>query len=383
MSKRRSSGTGSVTYRASTKRWEGRYSVYDELGVKHVKTITGKTKKEVEDKLMQRIVESKNKVFNLQKCETLEEYSRYWKDLMVKRQEMRPDDPTNYKIHTIENYTCALKRVLLPELGKMRINKITRKDIKLAIQRVNNRLGNTRQCQISRDAISAIMKLAIEEEKISENPAIGVALPKYIGKEKEIWNPEELRKFLDAAKKDRLHLLYRLMAECGLRRGEALGLRKSDCNLKSNFISIRQQVITINSRPFITTPKTLASRRDIPITEDLSASLRDMIEKDVGNCELLFHTANNTPISPRNFERAYKKLVERAGIRYLSPHSLRHSFCTDLCHSGVDMKTNQVLMGHSDPSVTLRVYQHVNQQNKVDAVQKITAFRNQQLKASC
>lgn len=383
MGKRRSSGTGSVTYRTSTKRWEGRYAVIDEFGVKHTKTITGKTKKEVEERLMQCIVESKNKVFNFQKCETLENYFHHWESLMVKRQEMHPNDPTNYKLHTIETYSNALRRVLLPKLGKMHINKITQRDIKLAIQKVNDRWGNTRQCQISRDAISAVMKLAIEEELIFVNPATGVVTPKYTKKEKEIWNAEELAKFLDAAKEDRLHPLYRLIAECGLRRGEALGLRKSDCNFENNFISIRQQVVTLNSRPVITTPKTLASRRDIPITENLSALLKDMVKKDTGSCELVFHTANNTPIAPRNFERSYKKVVEKAGIRYLPPHSLRHNFCTDLCHSGVDLKTNQVLMGHSDPSVTLKVYQHVNQQNKVDAVQRIVAFRNQQLNALC
>lgn len=379
MSKRRSSGTGSVTYRASTKRWEGRYPVYDEFGRRRIKTISGKIKREVEDRLMRCIVESRGKTFNLQKCETLENYSRYWENLMVRRQEMRPDDPSNYKLRTIETYMYALRKVLYPELGKMRINKITRKDIKLAIQKMNNRFSNTRQCQIGRDAISAVMKLAIEEEKIAENPAIGVVLPKYTRKEKEIWDSDELKLFLKATEGDKLQSLYLLIANCGLRRGEALGLRKTDCDFENLFIHIGQQVVLVHNKPTITAPKTRTSVRDVPITESLSRILQKMISKDNSGCELVFHTANGTPISPRNFERSYRKVVERAGIRYLSPHSLRHSFCTDLCHSGVDLKTNQVLMGHSDPSVTMRVYQHVEQQHKIDAAKRLIELRSRKL----
>lgn len=379
MSKRRSNGSGSLTYRDSTKRWEGRYPVYDELGRKRTKTITGKTKREVEDRLMQCIVESKGKTFNLQKCETLENYSRYWEQLMVKCRERHPDDPSNYKLRTVETYTHALRKVLLPELGKKRINNITGKDIKLAIQRANNRFGNTRLCQISRDAISAVLKLAIDEEKISENPALGVALPKYTRKEKEIWGADELKKFLEATQGDKLQSLYLLLVDCGLRRGEALGLRKTDCDFENLFIHIRQQVVTFDNKPAITAPKTKHSIRDIPITARLSKLLQGMISKDKSDCELVFHTAKGTPLSPRNFERSYKKVVERAGIRYLPPHSLRHSYCTDLCHSGVDLKTNQVLMGHSDPSVTMRVYQHAGQQDKINATKKVLEFRAQNL----
>lgn len=220
------------------------------------------------------------------------------------------------------------------------------------------------------------MKLAMDEEKISANPAVGIAVPRYTKKEKEIWSTEELKLFIQAAKDDRLYLMFMLIVECGLRRGEALGLRKSDCNFNENYISIRQQVVVVKNKPVITTPKTQSSIRDIPITENLSKLLQQYIADDKSDCDLLFHTKNNTPIAPRNFERSYKAVVERAGIKYLSPHSLRHSFCTDLCRSGVDMKTNQVLMGHADPAVTMRVYQHVNLQQKVDASRRVSDFRS-------
>lgn len=374
--KRRANGEGSLFFRKSTGKWEGRYSVFDERGVKHTKTITGKNKSEVAEKLRKASVVSEGQTYNFQTCDTLENYASYWESLMIKRQKMHPDDPTNYKPKTIETYMQALRRVLLPELGKRRINRITSRDIKQTIQRVNNEFGNTRQCQISRDAISAVMKLAIDEEKISTNPATGVIVPRYTKKEKEIWSTEELKLFIQAAQDDRLYLMFMLIVECGLRRGEALGLRKADCNFNENYISVKQQVVVVKNKPVITTPKTQSSIRDIPITEKLSELLQQFIAEDGSDCDLLFHTKNNTPIAPRNFERSYKAVVDKAGIKYLSPHSLRHSFCTDLCRSGVDMKTNQVLMGHADPAVTMKVYQHVNLQQKINATRKISDFRS-------
>ncbi len=379
MTKRRSNGDGSLTYRKNTRRWEGRYAIYDELGVKHVKTVSARTKAEAAEKLRQGIVAAKGKVHNLQKSETLEAYHQYWNVMMKKKCKLCPNDPTNYKLHTIETYSRAMEKVILPRLGKMKISKITKRDIRLAIQDANNKTGKTRQCQIGRDAISAVMKLAIEEEKITDNPALGVPLPKYITEEKEIWSADELGQFLQSIRVNRFYLLFLLIAECGLRRGEALGLRKQDCDLKNNIIMVRQQVISLDNRPVITSPKTQASIRDIPISDSLAKLLREHIAKDASACDLLHHTSNNTPISPRNIQRAYKQAVKQAKVRYLSLHSMRHSFCTDLCYSGVDMKTNQVLMGHSDPTVTMKVYQHVSQQHKVEASEKLKHFRMSRL----
>lgn len=377
MVKRRSNNEGSLTYRKSRKRWEGRYLVVDNNRVKHYKTITAKIKADATERLRKAIIAAENKKFNFQKCDTLNDCAEHWCELMTKRCKMHPDDPGNYKLRTIEEYMRDLHRVLLPVLGRKPINKIDKKDVKLALQQFNDDTGHTRTCQISRNALSAVMKLAIEEEKISENPAIGISVPNYKRQEKEIWTDEELKRFIATAVHDRLYPMFLLMVVCGLRRGEVLGLRKCDCDLDKDVIRVRQQVVTINNKPTITTLKTEASYRDIPISNEVvSAILRKWIEEDAVDCELMFHTKNSTPIAPRNFARSYKKLVQKAGIKYLSPHSLRHSFCTDLCMSGADQKTNQALMGYSDPSVILKVYAHATKSSMANAIKKLNGRRN-------
>ncbi len=379
MVKRRANGEGNLYYRESRKRWEFRVQVTDDKGIKHYKTVTSKTQSVVIEKAEQLKLEAKNKKYSFQKCDTLNDYAEYWCKLMTKRYEMRPDDPGNYKPRTIEEYMRDLRRVLLPVLGRKPINKIDKKDVKLALQRFNDDTGHTRTCQISRNALSAVMKLAIEEEKISENPAIGISVPRYKRQEKEIWTDEELRCFLATAENDRLYPMFLLLVVCGLRRGEVLGLRKRDCDFSNNVIQVRQQVVPNNNKPTITTLKTEASYRDIPISKDVSVILKKWIEEDVTDCELVFHTKNGTPIAPRNFARSYKKLVQKAGIKYLSPHSLRHSFCTDMCMSGVNQKTNQALMGHSDPTVIQKVYEHATKASMVNAIRSVNELRELKL----
>lgn len=375
MVKRRANGEGSLTYRKSRARWEGRCLVLDENGVKHYKTVSAKTKAEASDKLRKLVMESKERKYSFEKCDTLKNYAEHWRNLMTRRYEMHPDDPDNYKPRTIEEYMRNLKRVFLPVLGSKPINKISKKDVRLALQNFNDATGHTRTCQIGRSALSAMMKLAISEEKLSENPAIGIPVPKYKRAEKEIWTDEELQRFINVAKNSKLYPLYLLLVCCGLRRGEALGLRKCDCDLDKTVIHVRQQVVAVNNKPTITTLKTEASYRDISIDKDASAILRKWIEEDTSTCELMFHTKNGMPIAPRNFARSYKKLVQKAGIKYLSPHSLRHRFCTDMCMSGVDQKTNQALMGHSDPSVILKVYAHATESSMVNAIEKLNGRR--------
>lgn len=117
--KRRANGEGSLFFRKNTGKWEGRYSVFDERGIKHIKTVTGKSKSEVAEKLRKASVASEGQVYNFsQACDTLEDYANYWENLMTKRHTMHPDDPTSYKLKTIETYMQALRRVLLPWLGK-------------------------------------------------------------------------------------------------------------------------------------------------------------------------------------------------------------------------------------------------------------------------
>ena len=125
----------------------------------------------------------------------------------------------------------------------------------------------------------------------------------------------------------------------------------------------------------MTTPKTSSSNRTIPITADTAELFRDVIilRKKVkvepmvdGYAGFLFVTCYGNPQSSVNLEGYMKKFHEKvraicgSDFPKITPHNLRHTFCTEAMNAGMDLKTLQYLMGHSSASMTLDTYSHAN-----------------------
>jgi len=170
-----------------------------------------------------------------------------------------------------------------------------------------------------------------------------------------------------------------LLAHYGMRRGEALGLRARDIELRNGKtdkdgnedwgeIRIRQQVVVVHNRPTITTPKTKNSKRELPLDKQMHDLLKPYVERQKDRDGLLFHTSNNTPIAPRNLERDYYKMIKAANLKHIPLHSLRHMACTTFIEAGASVKTIQSILGHKDLNTTLKIYAHCNMLDKRSAV---------------
>ncbi|MBO4365458.1 MAG: tyrosine-type recombinase/integrase, partial [Eggerthellaceae bacterium] len=77
-----------------------------------------------------------------------------------------------------------------------------------------------------------------------------------------------------------------------------------------------------------------------------------------------------------NLSRSVRRFAAAHGYPGLTPHVLRHTYCTLLCAAGVDLRTIQYLMGHSDPQTTMKVYTHYVQSNGEQAAGAIDAMMN-------
>ncbi len=145
----------------------------------------------------------------------------------------------------------------------------------------------------------------------------------------------------------------------GLRIGELLALTWAD-------VDFRRGLLTVNKtchdswgggyRKLIETPKTQSSYRTIPIPRQILPYLR-ALRKD---CDSLYviHNAAGKEISVRSYQRSFERLLERARIRHLGFHALRHTFATRAIENNVDVKTLSEVMGHRSPAVTLAIYAH-------------------------
>lgn len=168
----------------------------------------------------------------------------------------------------------------------------------------------------------------------------------------------------------RMRLAALVMLYAGLRRGEALAvLLERDVDLASGVIHIRSAVRFDGNKPVTSTPKTASGVRDVPIFPILAAALE-------GKTGWLIQSVDGNPATESAFSRGWDSYMHALSSAAGHPitircHDLRHSYCTMLRDSGVDMKLAMVWMGHADEKMILRVYDHVTDDRAKENAERV------------
>jgi integrase len=162
-----------------------------------------------------------------------------------------------------------------------------------------------------------------------------VRLPRVPRPKLTTWTPEELRRFLESAAGDRLVALYLLLATTGLRRGEAVGLPWSSVNVDAGTLAVRQAMLSIRYRTELGEPKTRHGERVValdPVTIEVLAAVREQQRGDAvllgrgwTNTGLVFTRADGSAWHPEYVSRHFEALIQRAGVRKIRLHDLRHT----------------------------------------------------------
>lgn len=211
-----------------------------------------------------------------------------------------------------------------------------------------------------RQELSFVFESAVDNQIIPTNPAKKLKMPTYNkGKRRSITDEE--RKHLYAVfERDPAFLLFILILKCGCRPEEAINLTGKDIDHNQRLLHIRGT-------------KTANADRFVPISADLY--------------NIIGNTKPNAPIAPNragnrhtesSYARLYARLKREMNISMgcktyrnelvppypladdFVPYCLRHTYCTDLCRAGVDVRTAQKLMGHANISITADIYTHVD-----------------------
>lgn len=228
-------------------------------------------------------------------------------------------------------------------------------------------------CNKLKQELSFIFEMAVDNQMIPFNPAKKLRLPEYSKGERRSITDNERKHLIAVYQKDPSYLLFILILKCGCRPEEAINLIGRDIDTKTRLLHIRGT-------------KTKNSDRYVPIPDDLFSVIRK--------------TKPFEPISPNRYgnkhtESSYNRLVahlrrdmnismgcktyRNALIPPLLladdfvPYCLRHTYCTDLCKAGVDLRTAQRLMGHANISITADIYTHVD----LDDIKKAGEIINQ------
>lgn len=167
-----------------------------------------------------------------------------------------------------------------------------------------------------------------------------------------------------------MHPLYVVAATLGLRRGELLGLRWSDLDLDAGTAAIGQTVQRTATRLHLQDTKTEESESVLPLPEWTWLVLLDHQERQRRERArlaevwqehgLVFPSEVGTPMEPRNLNRHFAALRERAGCPDVRLHDLRHTVVSLLMELGVPPHVVQAIARHADVKLTLKVYSHAN-----------------------
>lgn len=352
MARRNSNGEGSIYQRASDKRWVGSAWVQTTSGKSKRVYAYGRTRTEVSRKLTEVKAKNERGIPTADKEWRLGDYLDYWLEEVI-----RPNKkPTTYDL-----YESNVRRYLKPDIGHLPLAKLS---VPTLQKYLNQQLANgrsVRKVQTLREVVSSALTRAMREELITRNVAKLVEVRDVQNKGRVVrpWTPEEARQFLEAALEHQWFPAFLISVLYGLRRGEVLGLRWHDIDFANMELHIEQQVFRAGGEVQIGPVKTRAGERDLPLLEVVGQLLARWA-KQYGNptTGLAFTTSTGRPIEPQNYTRAFQRLCAKHQIRRVRLHDLRHGVATLLKDLGVPDKDVQLIMGHSNISITQKIYQH-------------------------
>lgn len=229
--------------------------------------------------------------------------------------------------------------------------------------------------------LKQILQDAVDDEIIAKNPCNGLASPQVDTKEKKPLTKErvaEFRALLDSSAPRPSLVAFRLCLFAGLRRGEVCALTWNDFDAEKGTIAVTKSLCSETLETKET--KTEAGNRTIPLDSATVAYLVAYraiqaekllaLGKPVGEHRIVAK-AECEYLHPENLTRSLARFGKANGFEGVTPHILRHTYCTLLCETGQSVKTAQYLMGHSDPLTTLRIYDHYQEENGLKAASAI------------
>ena len=286
------------------------------------------------------------------------------------------------KRKTCERYSEIIEKRLKVKLGEYELNELTplilQRYITELIESGNMKTGKGLAANSVNGIITVIqnsLKLAYALGTIKEYAADKIRRPKTKEKEVTCFTLSEQKKIERAAlagKKTKwLGIVVCLYT--GLRIGELLALEWKDVDFQKGMLTVsksRHEGKDENGRyaHIVESPKTVSSRRCIPLPKQILCELR-MLKRKSRSVYVISNGESSIPV--RSYQRSFERLLKKLDIPHKGFHALRHTFATRALECGMDVKMLSELLGHKDPAVTLRRYVHSLMEQKKEMMNKV------------
>ena len=298
------------------------------------------------------------------------------------------------RVSTKDNCERNIARHIIPAFGGLRLQALTADRLTRFYRQLSasgHRYGGGLAPKTVRNIHGAIHKALADARKwgyITHNPADDADPPKIKSvkarsRERKVWSPEQLRRFLESVRDDRLFAAWMLLATTGLRRGEVMGLRWTDLDLTRGALTVAEPRVVVNYKVVGSDPKTEAGGRTIALdaaTVDALRSWKRTQAKErlaVGpvytDGGLVFTNPDGSAIHPQRFSDWFGQRAKAAGLPRIRLHDVRHSYATAGLRAGVDTKVMSERLGHANVAITHDLYQHVLREMDESAAARVAA----------
>ncbi len=299
---------------------------------------------------------------------------------------LRESAASRVRPRTLDRYEGIVRLHLIPALGHIRLSRLTPAHVDAMMNAALKRGAAPRSIAQHRAVLRRALNVGTRWGWLSRNAASLSEPPRVREQEVRALTPADAKSLLQAVQGDRLQALFTVALACGLRQGEALGLRWADVDLDGGTLTVQRSLQRIDGEWRFMEPKTAHSRRSIPLPRPVIAALREHRALQLkerlraGRAwegaawgDLVFADEVGAPVSGFYVLRRFKALLAATNLPPMRYHDLRHGAATLMAAQGVPARVAMELLGHSQISTTLNIYTHVAADAQREAVERVGA----------
>lgn len=297
------------------------------------------------------------------------------------------------KHNTQANYNFVINVIKKEDFGAKRIDKIKLSDAKTWLIKLQDDGRGYSSIHSIRGVVRPAFQMAVDDDLINKNPFEFQLATVVVNDSvtREAITRKQQREFLRFIKEDKHFCKYYdgiyILFHTGLRVSEFVGLTINDIEFDKERIKVDHQLQrTRNMKYEILTPKTEKGERYVPMQKDVADCFRRIIQNRKhpkiepmidGYSGFLFLDKNDMPMVALHWEKYFQHIREKYNSIYkvqmpcITPYVCRHTFCSNMAKSGMNPKTLQYIMGHSDIGVTLNTYTHLQFEDALEEMKKV------------
>ena len=300
---------------------------------------------------------------------------------------------TGVRHNTQANYNFVINIIKKEDFGAKRIDKVKLSDAKEWLIKLQADGRGYSTIHTVRGVVRPAFQMAVDDDLIRKNPFEFMLATVVVNDSvtREAITRKQERTFLEFVKDDKHFCKYYdgiyILFNTGLRISEFVGLVKSDIDFENRKIKVDHQLQRKRDMEYIIEDtKTPSGVRYVPMTDEVKECFQRIIESRKkpktepmidGKCGFLYLDKNNMPMVALHWEKYFQHICEKYNSIYkvplpkITPHVCRHTFCSNMAKSGMNPKTLQYIMGHSDIGVTLNTYTHVGYEDAQKEMERV------------